>query len=216
MLVVTERAACASMHTIEVPLYSDFAADYDILRGSEEDWREIQLVFTSDTDDSPEDGDGADGEEMRDEFATIDREPDEAAVRAEAEEMVAELSRVEPSSGASWVIERLRRARTIYRFTPHHGDFERAMTALRAVMWCIQREVAGINYAEGEGWSNEDGCLVTWEFDREDGHEGPWHAAVLDPSGGWTTFRMDLGDPAHRRAFREGRLPAGIRLESKE
>ncbi|WP_438028154.1 hypothetical protein [Sorangium sp. So ce233] len=31
------------------------------------------------------------------------------------------------------------------------------MDALRAVTTCIQRETAGLVYADGEGWSNQDG-----------------------------------------------------------
>lgn len=60
--------------------------------------------------------------------------------------------------------------------------------------------------AEGEGWSNQDSCQVTWEFDHEDGQEGSRRVAILDPAGRWISLSLDLSDRARCRAFREGRV----------
>lgn len=211
MLVVSQSNVCPSRHAIEVPLFSDFDADYEIRSGTEDDWREIELVFVPNDEDEDEDDDEEEDEDEESDpegdFATIFREPDPTAVRAELDEIIQELDGVEPASGAAWVADYLRSAKTIYRFTPHHEDFELAMEALRAVMWGIQKESAGIAYAEGEGWSNQDGCQVTWEFDREDGLEGAWQVAVLDSAGHWQSFSLELSDRAQCRAFREGRSP---------
>ncbi|WP_437995288.1 amidase family protein [Sorangium sp. So ce185] len=62
---------------------------------------------------------------------------------------------------SSRVTEYLRDVRTIYSFTPHDAHDE-AMDALRAVMTCIQRETARLVYADGEGWSNQDGYRPRW------------------------------------------------------
>lgn len=155
MLVVSNSEVCPSRHAFEVPLYSDFEADYDIRRGTETDWREVELCFSPDAA-SPEEDPDPDND-----FATVFREPDPAAVSAELAELILELEGVEPASGARWVANYLRGARTIYRFSAHHDDHDQAMAALTAVMACIQRETRGISYAEGEGWSNQDGCQVT-------------------------------------------------------
>jgi hypothetical protein len=118
----------------------------------------------------------------------------------------------------------LRETRTTYHFTvtAHHAErHDEAMEALRAVMWSLQQNLVdgprgsgpgkpGIAYAEGEGNCNEEGSLITWQFDREKGHEGEYGVAVLAPDGGWRTFSIDLDNAEHRRAFQQGRVPAGV------
>jgi hypothetical protein len=225
ILIVSESAECPSRHAIEVPLYSDYAADYEVRKGTEDDWEEVELLFTAESDDDDDEDDqetGGEeedetegGEEMREPFATIYRKTSEAKVRAEVESMLEQLVGVQPASGAEWVKDLLGRAKSVFSATPHHPtDPERAMDALRAVLSCIRREVKGLNYAEGEGWSNGDGCLITWEFDHEERLRGKWWAAVLDADGEWTEFQMDLGNAALRRAFREGRVPDGLKPSS--
>jgi len=203
MLVVSTDSACPPLDAIEVPLFSDFEADYEIRGGTEADWREIELRFAPDDrdDEAPPDPD--------DDFATIYRDVDPQRVQEQVDDFIEELAHIEPNRGAQWVAARLRAARTIYSFTPHHADRDTAMEALRAVLWSIQQRSAGLCYAEGEGWSNTDGNLVTWEFDHEDRLEGPWWCAVLDADDRWVAFRIDLANAEHRRAFREGRVPAG-------
>jgi hypothetical protein len=65
---------------------------------------------------------------------------------------------------------------------------------------------SGLLYAEGEGWSNEDGHHLTWEF--SDRVTGVWWMALRREEG-WETFQMDLGNRAHRTAFKTGKVPAG-------
>ncbi|WP_437524633.1 hypothetical protein WME79_36385 [Sorangium sp. So ce726] len=203
MFVVTKSAVCATRHSIEVPLYSDFEADYDIVSGVEADWQEIELRF------APDDADPSDPPAKP--FATMYRESDPAAVAEEIASMIDLLEGVEPRSGAEWVAEHLRDVRAIYSFTPHYTHDEarddEAMEALRAVMTCIQRETTGLIYADGEGWSNQDGYQITWEFSESRAHEGDWWVAVLGDDGEWQTFCIELSDPDDQRTFREGRAP---------
>jgi hypothetical protein len=45
MLAFSGSTTCPMLDAIEVPLFSDFRADYEIRQGTELDWREIELAF---------------------------------------------------------------------------------------------------------------------------------------------------------------------------
>jgi hypothetical protein len=200
MLVVSRDGNCPSLDTIEVPLFSDFDADYDVRQGTELDWREIELSFATD--------------QRADDFATIYRHVDPKSIAKYLEGWRESLAHAEPRRAASWLRQWLSGARTVYSFTPHHRNMDKAMAALRVVIQSIRLATGGIAYAEGEGWSNDDGYLVTWEFDREQGLAGNWRCAVLDAEERWVGFQIELGNPHHRKAFREGRVPDGLRATS--
>jgi hypothetical protein len=76
-----------------------------------------------------------------------------------------------------------------------------------AVRGAIQESAGGIVQADGEGFSNEEGFHVLWQF--SDGVKGPWWMAVLR-DGEWITFQMQLGNRKHREAFLRGEIPAGV------
>ncbi len=69
-------------------------------------------------------------------------------------------------------------------------------------------ELGGILRADLEGFRNEEGFQITWEF--VDRVKGECAMAVLDPNDHWIAFRMDLGNKQHREAFCEGRIPSGL------
>ena len=58
--------------------------------------------------------------------------------------------------------------------------------------------------ADGEGFTNEEGYHIVWQF--SDSVSGPWKMGVLQ-DGVWRHFSMDLGDPDHRAAFLKGTVP---------
>jgi hypothetical protein len=58
--------------------------------------------------------------------------------------------------------------------------------------------------ADGEGFSNEDGHHILWQF--HDNVSGPWWMAVLQGDK-WVPFKMELGNREQRVAFFEGRVP---------
>jgi hypothetical protein len=73
---------------------------------------------------------------------------------------------------------------------------------LKSKIWT---ETQGILQADGEGSSNEDGYQILWQF--RDAVSGPWYMAVLDASGKWVNFKMDLGDKGQRHEFLDGKVP---------
>lgn len=221
MLVLSGSAECPALDAVEVPLFSDFNADYAIRHGTELDWREIELSFVGrPSDDDGDDlvGGGLDREQEG--FATVFRDPIDRAPlrdlpgwtgwRSYIEDLCSKLDDVAPRANARWLQAFLREVRTIYHFTPHHAErSEEAMQALRAVMWSLQQEARpAIAYADGEGYYDQDGSLVTWEFDSDDRH-GTRVVAILSDSG-WRTFSIDLATTEQREAFKAGRLPATL------
>jgi hypothetical protein len=71
----------------------------------------------------------------------------------------------------------------------------------------IRETVGGIIQADSEGFSNEAGFQILWQFSRS--AKGPWWMAVMK-NGEWVTFQMELGNRKHREAFCRGEVPQGI------
>ena len=76
------------------------------------------------------------------------------------------------------------------------------LTSLKTVIWNV---TGGILQADGERFSNENGFHILWQFD--DDAEGEWHMAIRTFLGRWKNFKMDLGNPDHREAFKNGKVP---------
>ena len=71
----------------------------------------------------------------------------------------------------------------------------------------VLSSVGGVVQADNEGFSNEEGYHILWQF--SDDVSGEWWMAVLN-DGQWQKFKMDLGNPAHRAAFTAGEIPMGV------
>ena len=129
----------------------------------------------------------------------------------ELEEFISELSYYKPDSAASWLRHYLPTVKVIYSFQLLNGTYENdGWTPLHAVQAKIWRSAGGILQADEEGFSNEDGFTILWQFNNS--VSGPWNCAVLGEDGKWMKFEMDLGSLAHRDAFQRGRLPDDAKL----
>jgi hypothetical protein len=145
------------------------------------------------------------------EFAAVERNPvTPGALGAdELTEMMDEVSQCEPASAAGWLKAYLSSVKTIYAFQIlSSADEGEGWAAIRAAMTACQDHAGGIPQADGEGFSNEDGFHILWQF--SDKVAGPWWMAVLDENEQWITYQMDLGNRSHRKAFKEGRIPDGV------
>jgi hypothetical protein len=127
-----------------------------------------------------------------------------------------ELADAKPKSAVRWVKERLDEVKIIYALqiliasgedVEEEGSDAEVPNVLLAL---FQGFLGGVIQGDGEGFSNEDGALIISQFAPED--EGEWTAAVLNADQSWTTFLLDLGDPAHRAAFEDGKVPDGATL----
>ncbi|HEY1648634.1 MAG TPA: hypothetical protein VGF96_11655 [Terracidiphilus sp.] len=158
--------------------------------GTEEEWETLLLS-------------GDDGVEV----ALIERNPvaSGSVGQDEIAEFVEETRDCKPESGVHWLAEYLSDVETIYAFQHLQGsetvDGSNALHALRAALW--ERGDA-IMQADGEGFTNEDGYHIVWQF--SDSVSGPWNMGVYKDDL-WHHFKMDLGDPDHRAAFLEGEVP---------
>jgi hypothetical protein len=158
--------------------------------GTEEEWESLLLS-------------GTDGVEV----AVIERNP--VAIGSIGQDEIAEftedISDCKPDSGVEWLTDYLAEVKTVYAFQHLQGsetvEGSNALNALRSSIW--ERGDAIIQ-ADGEGFTNEDGYNIVWQF--SDSVSGPWNMGVYKDDL-WHHFKMDLGDPDHRAAFLNGEVP---------
>ena len=144
------------------------------------------------------------------EVAVLERNPvfDGSVGQDEIADFVEELRDCRPESGVEWLSEYLAEVKTVYAFQHLQGaemvDGGNALHALRSALW--ERGDAIIQ-ADGEGFTNEEGFHIVWQFSED--VSGPWNMGVWKDDV-WHHFKMDLGDPEHRAAFLAGEVPEDI------
>jgi hypothetical protein len=163
-----------------------------------------------------ESGDGEDWESLllagdaEVEVAVLERNPvfDGSTGQDEIADFTEDIQDCRPESGVEWLTEYLGEVKTVYAFQHLQGaemeDGGNALHALRAALW--ERGDAIIQ-ADGEGFTNEEGFHIVWQFSES--VSGPWNMAVRKDDF-WYHFKMDLGDPEHREAFLEGEVPEDL------
>ncbi len=146
------------------------------------------------------------------EIAVIERNP---VLRGELggdelNEFIQEVGDEKPESASKWLGQFLPKVKVIYAFRLLSGTEEdKGWDGVRALQGHLWGEMGGILQADLEGFSNEDGYHILWQFQRD--HEGPWKMAVLGPHGEWIAFEMDLGNADHKESFLNGRVPKGVK-----
>ena len=112
----------------------------------------------------------------------------------------------EPQSAVRWLSDYFERVVVIYAFRILDAAYEdnnyEIIIALRSAIW---ERTGGLLQSDGEGFSNEGGYHILWQWDES--VSGDRYCAVLDEEGEWQRFRMDLGDHFQRMAFRAGLVP---------
>jgi hypothetical protein len=158
--------------------------------GEEEEWESLLLA----SDDEVE-------------VAVIERNPvyDGSIGQDQIADFLEDIQDCKPETGVRWLAVYLDEVRTIYALQHLQGadmvDGGNALHALRAHLW--ERGDAIIQ-ADGEGFTNEEGFHIVWQF--SDSVSGPWNMGVYKDDL-WHHFKMDLGDPDHRAAFLNGEVP---------
>ena len=129
----------------------------------------------------------------------------------ELNEFIEDVKGEKPESAANWLLQFLPRVRAIYALQVLNGaDIDEGWDGVRSLQGCIWGKLGGILQADLEGFSNEDGYHILWQF--VSGHDGPWKMAVIDSNGEWIAFEMNLGNPNHKDAFLRGRVPEGAKF----
>lgn len=190
--VLSKRSDCPPLEVLVNALRAAHTeAVLSVEDGTPDEWGSLLLAH-------------ADGREI----AVVERNlvTDGSLGAAEVAELVEEIQDCKPASAVPWLTAFLRSVRAIYAFQHLSGtDTNQGDAALRSVSDAIWSRGDAILQADGEGFSNEQGYHILWQF--SDRVSGPWWMAVLEGET-WRTFQMDLGDENHRAAFLEGRVAA--------
>ena len=127
----------------------------------------------------------------------------------ELQDFVSDVAEYKPESAARWLQQYLPSIKVIYAFQLLAGtDVEDGWTPLQNLYSAISDHVGGILQSDGEGFSNEEGYTILWQF--SDNATGTWKMGVLK-DGTWFHFEMDLGNEQHRNAFFSGEVPDGVK-----
>lgn len=164
---------------------------FEILDGRRTDWSQLLVTNT-----------------RGDEICILER----ASPRTTARELVwlfDDLVDRQPQSAAVWAAAYLRATRAVYGCNLLSFGFSPAYAGVPSkLLWTIQELVGGgILHVEGQGYANEDGFQITWEF--SDKVKGSRQVAVLDAGGRWHEFEIDLGEGDQCDAFKSGLSPFG-------
>jgi hypothetical protein len=128
----------------------------------------------------------------------------------ELKEFIEEVSYYKPASAATWLREYLPSVKVIYSFQLLSGtEVADGFELLHRVYGVVWRYAGGILQADQEGFSNELGHTILWQFGNH--VTGTWNAAILANDGRWINFEMDLGNEEHRKAFLQGSVPSGAK-----
>ena len=144
-----------------------------------------------------------------DDVCVVERNVVSAGSLAEEEvgEFKEEISDCLPSSAVSWLLSYLSAIRTIYAIQVLQGAYkEHGWEIIGSINKAIWNSAGGILQADNEGFSNEEGHHILWQF--SDNVSGEWWMAVLKDER-WHKFKMDLGNTEHRAAFQRGQIPEG-------
>lgn len=194
--VLSRNPLCVPFSELEAHLISHaIPATLTIETGGANDWQELVLAHA---------GGG--------EIAIIERNPITADSLGEEEiaEFIDEVQTCQPASGATWLTEYFKSVKVIYAFQHLHGSNHSAGDKiLDAIKHCIWGKGDAILQADHEGFTNEDGYHILWQF--SDKATGKWWMAVLI-NGQWQKFAMYLENPQHRQTFFAGQVPLGALL----
>ena len=128
----------------------------------------------------------------------------------ELKEFIEEVAHYKPESAAVWLRQFLPTVKVIYAFQLLSGtDIHDGWTLLHRVYNAVWKHAGGILQADGEGFSNEEGSTILWQFGEA--VTGEWNMGILQ-DGCWLHFKVDLGNDLHREAFKRGEIPDGVKL----
>jgi hypothetical protein len=160
----------------------------DLSEGGSDDWQELILKHRSGT-----------------EIAIIEKNPvvEGALGVDELQEFLDEVPHYKPDSAAAWLRQYLPAVKCIYAFQLLSGtDVDDGWTRLHGAYNTVWNHAGGILQADGEGFSNEDGYTILWQFGET--VSGMWNVGILSADGDFVHFQMDLGNQSIGR--RSGRV----------
>jgi len=194
--VLSTSADCVSLSALQSTIKEDkLRATLSADQGVSDDWTQLILRHADDR-----------------EIALIERNlVEEGSLGAdELVEFADEIAECKPANAAKWLLNYFPGVRCIYAFQVLSGTYQKnGWEILGAVKNRIWSAAPSILQADNEGFSNEEGYHILWQF--SDSVEGDWWMAVLH-DGQWNPFRMDLGNRNQRESFFRGQIPNDAKL----
>ena len=194
--VLSTSSGCIPLSVLQSTLETNkLRATLSTDEGAPDDW--TQLVLSH-----------ADGQEI----ASIERNlvQDGSIGSDELAEFADEMADGRPANAAKWLLDYFPRVRCIYAFqvlsgTEHKNGWE-ILGAIKNRIWSF---APSILQADNEGFTNEDGYHILWQF--SDSVDGDWAMGILR-DGQWKHFQMDLGNRKQRESFFQGQIPDDAKL----
>jgi hypothetical protein len=116
----------------------------------------------------------------------------------------------QPASAVQWLTNYFDTVKVIYAFQLLNAAFDNNnFEIIGSIKTKIWNWTKGILQADNEGFSNENGYHILWQF--SDDVTGEWSCAVINSSGKWDNFIMELGDTTQRKEFQNGEVPKNAR-----
>lgn len=175
-------------------LTAQFSIDEDDI---EENWREMQVA-----------------DKNGNTIFQIERNAvaDGSMGKEELEEFKEFIQDYKPASAVQWLTSYFEKVKVIYAFQLLNAIYgDNNFDILDIVKETIWEHTGGILQADHEGFTNEAGMHILWQFDED--AMGEWDCAVINNAGEWDNFRMELGDTQQRDAFQKGEIPkAAVRI----
>ena len=160
--------------------------------GTEAQWKEVSVQ--------------CDGTEVF--FIERDSKKDDPIAKKELKDFRKMLKKAIPISAAEWLQDYLDEINVIYaieifpEITQYPG-FE----VLSAIQSFIFKQLSSsIIQSNNEGFTNEDGFHILWQFTSKTIH-GKCYSAILDRGGAWVPFIMDLDNEDQILDFQDGLIP---------
>lgn len=125
---------------------------------------------------------------------------------------------VKPHSSVKWLCNYLSKVETVYVLRPQAALYNEQGWEIFNEFWTNLKDSRGIVHCDGEGFTNEEGAQITWEFPG--GASGDWKMALYDGDRNtWVEFTIDLANQEQRLLFLDGTLPiaqsAGLKTQSE-
>jgi len=146
------------------------------------------------------------------EIALIERNliQDRTLGSEELAEFAEEVSDCKPANAAKWLLNYFQCVRCIYAFQLLSGtDHKNGWEILEVVKNHIRSFAPSILQADNEGFTNEDGYHIIWQFSES--VDGDWWMGVLYDDQ-WKHFLMNLGNHKHRESYLKGEIPDDVKL----
>ncbi len=145
-----------------------------------------------------------------DDLMQIERNPvvDGELGKEELEEFRALIQDFKPTSAVKWLDKYFFNIKVIYAFQLLDASMDdKNFSIVGSIKSTIWDKTGGILQADNEGFSNDKGYHILWQF--ADDVTGDWNMAVKNFFGNWTNFTMDLGNQKQREEFWKGKVPKG-------